>query len=261
MELRDFAERVLRADRLADKLAAPGQPLTDEHPGTPLRCARPGRPADLGFSLGRSGRRMPRPDGFREARLRAAAHHIMANHELQALEIMAWTVLAFPDAPAGFRMGMAEVMRDEQMHTRVHANRCAELGTPFGSLPVNGYLWLKAMNFTGVMDYLAGVPLTFEGANLDHTVQFAGHFRRAGDEKGARIMETIHRDEIGHVAFGIDWLRRLKPAGADDWQAYVDHLHWPMCPKLARGAPFQRAARQTAGLDDDFIVRLEEPSP
>ena len=90
----------------------------------------------------------------------------MANHELQALEVMAWTVLAFPGAPTEFRQGMAAVMRDEQRHTRMHIERAERLGVSFGDLPVNCYIWKKALQFTSVLDYVAGLPLVFEGANL-----------------------------------------------------------------------------------------------
>jgi hypothetical protein len=49
---------------------------------------------------------MPAAGAFHDPARRAVAHHIMANHELQALEVMAWTLLAFPEAPAAFRRGM-----------------------------------------------------------------------------------------------------------------------------------------------------------
>ena len=96
----------------------------------------------------------------------------------------------------------------------------AELGIRFGDLPVNDYIWTKAQVFESVLDYVAGLPLTFEGRNLDHTLEFESFFEQAGDPQSAAILRTIHRDEIGHVRFGLDWLRRLKPADQSDWDAY-----------------------------------------
>jgi len=261
MELRQFAEQVVLAQSLEEKLAGPRAPLSDAAPGPPVRPETPGRPSNLLFAPRRTAPAMPRAAAFAISRKRAVAHHIMANHELQALEVMGFVLLAFPDAPADFRSGLVRIMQDEQRHTRLHANRAAELEIPFGSLPVNGYIWRKAQSYRCVLDYVAGLPLTFEGCNLDHTLEFEEHFLQAGDERSAAIMRTIHRDEIGHVAFGLEWLRRLKPPDQSDWDAYRSHLHWPLRPSKARGERFHHAPRRAAGMDDDFLLRLASAGP
>lgn len=258
MELRRFAERVLLSESLDEKLARPDEPLTDERPGEPLRVALPGRPAELRFARRREAPPMPRPGAFRDPHKRAIAHHIMANHELQACEVMAHVLCAFPEAPSEFRRGMAAIIQDEQRHTRMHVERAAALGTEFGTLPVNGYIWKKSLEFNSVLDYLAGLPLTFEGGNLDHTLEFEEAFREAGDLRSAAVMRTIHRDEIEHVRFGLHWLRRLKPPGQSDWDAFVAHLKWPLRPAKARGDTFHREPRLAAGMSLEFIDRLEQ---
>jgi uncharacterized ferritin-like protein (DUF455 family) len=257
MELRQFAERVVLAEKLEDKLAPPPTSLSDVEPGAGLRPAVPGRPANLLFAPRRTAPAMPRPSAFENPRKRAIAHHIMANHELQALEVMGFVLLVFPDAPSEFRQGLVRIMRDEQRHTRLHAARAAELGAPFGSLPVNSYIWKKAQAYQCVLDYLAGLPLTFEGRNLDHTLEFEEHFLKVGDKQSAAVLRVIHRDEIGHVAFGLEWLRRLKPPDETEWDVYRKHLHWPLRPAKARGETFHREPRRAAGMDDDFLNRLE----
>lgn len=256
MELREFAERILLSDTLEQKLARADAPLTDKSPGAALRVERPARPQNLQFAARRTAPAMPKPGALQEPRKRAIAHHIMANHELQALEVMAWVLLAFPDAPTEFRLGMAEVMVDEQRHTRMHIERAATLGLNFGDLPVNCYIWQKAQQFECVLDYLAGLPLVFEGANLDHSLEFAAMFERAGDVRSAALMQTIFRDEIRHVAFGVEWLRRLKPAEQSDWDAFRAHLKWPLRPEKARGETFQKEARLAAGMSPEFVEQL-----
>jgi uncharacterized ferritin-like protein (DUF455 family) len=261
MELREFAERILLSASLDHKLARVAEPLTDERPGTAWRPERPVRSAELQFAARRTAPVMPKPGAFKQARKRAIAHHLMANHELQALEVMAWVLVAFPEAPAEFRRGLANVMADEQRHTRMHIERAAALGLRFGELPVNSYIWQKAQEFDGVLDYLAGLPLVFEGANLDHSLEFATYFERAGDDRGAAVLRVIHWDEIQHVAFGIEWLRRLKPPEQSDWEAFRSHLKWPLRPEKARGEFFQREARRAAGMSDEFIQELESLGP
>jgi uncharacterized ferritin-like protein (DUF455 family) len=257
MELRKFAERVLLSDSLDEKLARVTESLTDLVPGEACRIAEPRRPENLVFAPRRAAPAMPHPSTFSDPRKRAIAHHILANHELQALEVMAWVLLAFPDAPTEFRLGLAEVMADEQRHTRMHADHAATLGVPFGSLPVNCYIWKKSQQFQSVLDYLAGLPLTFEGRNLDHTLEFNEFFEAAGDEKSAAIMRAIHKDEIHHVAFGLKWLRILKPADQSDWDTFVKHLHWPLRPNKSIGDVFHIEPRLAAGMDADFIAHLQ----
>ena len=257
MELRTFAERILLSPDLETKLAPIPAPPTDEDPGTARRVEAPARTDDLQFAARRQAPAMPHPLALTDPAKRGLAHHIMANHELQALEVMAWMLLAFPKAPPEFRMGMVRIMADEQRHTRMHVERAQMLGLAFGELPVNCYIWNKAMSFASVLDYLAGLPLVFEGRNLDHTLEFAEAFAAAGDERSAALMRVIHRDEIEHVRFGIEWLRRLKPAAMSDWDAFCRHLEWPLRPGKARGHVFQREARMQAGLTTEFIDRLE----
>ena len=258
MEIRRFAEQVLLSSSLHDKLAQIEGPVTDAHGGEPLRVSVPGRPLQLEFAPRRAAPAMPSPKAFHDPGKRAVAHHIMANHELQALEVMAFVLCAFPEAPHQFRRGLVAIIQDEQRHTRMHAQRAAALGVQFGELPVNCYIWKKAQAFESVLDYLAGLPLTFEGRNLDHTLEFAEAFQQAGDERSAAVMRTIHRDEIEHVRFGLAWLRRLKPPDQSDWEAYCNHLHWPLRPAKAKGSSFQREARLEAGMSEDFVGRLAD---
>ena len=260
MELRVFAERVLLSDSLEWKIQRITEPFSDAEPGVATRLIEPVRPANLPFAPRRTAPAMPHPSNFTDPRKRAIAHHILANHELQALEVMAWVLLAFPAAPGEFRLGLAEVMADEQRHTRMHAEQSAALGIPFGDLPVNCYIWKKSQDFQSVLDYLAGIPLTFEGRNLDHTLEFEEYFRSAGDERSAAIMKAIHKDEIHHVAFGLKWLRILKPADQTEWDAYVEHLHWPLRPDKSIGDVFHEGPRIAAGMSPEFIERLQTPS-
>ena len=260
MELRVFAEQVLLSDALEAKLERVREAFTDEAPGLASRPTEPSRPLDLKFAPRRSGPAMPHPETFTDPKRRAVAHHIMANHELQALEVMAWMLLAFPDAPREFRLGLAAVMQDEQRHTLMHIERAASLGLRFGDLPVNCYIWKKSLLFQSVLEYLAGLPLTFEGRNLDHTLEFEEYFLKAGDPKSAAIMKTIHRDEISHVSFGMDWLRRLKPDDQSEWDAYVQHLHYPLRPAKSIGDVFHSEPRLAAGMTAEFVDRLRSDS-
>jgi uncharacterized ferritin-like protein (DUF455 family) len=259
MELRDFALRVVTTSDLEEKLAPAPPGLTDLSPGEPLRLDAPGRPPGL-VPVPAHRARVPPIEGMADPAQRARILHAFANHELQAVELFAWALLAFPAAPAEYRSGLLLVLGDEQRHTRMYAARCEALGLAFGTQPVTGYFWSKVPELRSPLDFVCAMSLTFENANLDHTIDYAEAARRAGDEKTAAVIDRVHRDEVEHVRFGWTWLGRLKEAGETPWEAFRRSLSWPLRPAKARGASFHRAGREAAGLDPEFIRLLEEES-
>jgi uncharacterized ferritin-like protein (DUF455 family) len=257
MELREFAEQILFGTTLADKLASPGL-LTDDHPGPALATpAAPGRPANLQFKPHAAGKSdfpgLHRLDNVSE---RGKLLHFFGNHELLATELMALVLLKFPDAPAAFRKGVLQTLRDEQEHTRLYMDRMKACGIELGSLPVSGYFWRCVSPMEHPIDYVAGLCLTFEQANLD----FAGHYGRSfatvGDADSAKLLEKIYHDEIRHVAYGLKWFRRWKNPAESDWDAFCRTLKFPLSPQRAKGFALNLAGRRAAGLDPEFIARL-----
>ena len=134
VQIREIAERILLSESLAEKLAKIPTSLVDDRPGPARREAVPGRPPELKFALRRTAPAMPRAGALRDPKKRAVAHHILANHELQALEVMAFVLLAFPDAPSDFRGGLVDIMRDEQRHTRSAHRAGGRVGPPVRQL-------------------------------------------------------------------------------------------------------------------------------
>jgi uncharacterized ferritin-like protein (DUF455 family) len=255
MEIRDFAQRLVATEDLRVKLApAPGG-LTDDIPGPPLRIERPGRSNGLEFQ-----RRIEVPsiEGMPDPAQRPRILHALANHELQAAELFAWALLAFPDAPSDFRRGLLRILDDEQRHTRMYIARVEDAGARFGDFPVNGYFWSKIESITSPLRFLCAMSLTFENANLDYTIDYEEAARQAGDAKTAAVIERVHRDEIEHVRFGWTWLQIFKREDESAWDAFQANLTWPLRPAKARGRSFHREGREAAGLDAEFIARLEE---
>jgi uncharacterized ferritin-like protein (DUF455 family) len=256
MELRDFARTVLETEDLAAKLAPPREPLTDERPGPAFRAEGPGRPPELRLVEGLKVE-VPSIEGMPDPAQRPRILHALANHELQAAELFAWALLSFPDAPPDFRRGLAHILQDEQRHTRMYIARLEDTGSRFGDFPVNFYFWNKVVHIHSPLDFICAMSLTFENANLDHTVDYEKAARRAGDPKTAVVIEQVHRDEIEHVRFGWTWLQAWK-GDESAWDVWQSHLTWPLRPFRARGTRFHREGREAAGLDPEFIRRLKE---
>jgi uncharacterized ferritin-like protein (DUF455 family) len=260
MEIRAHALEVVTTSDLTTKLAplpAAGAELTDAEPGPALRLEAPGRPPGLEISPGRKVR-VPSLEGFADPAQRRRILHALANHELQAAELFAWALLAFPDAHPEFRRGLVSILEDEKRHTRMYAARVEALGGAFGdgAVPVSGYFWGKVESIRSPLDFVAAMSLTFENANLDHTDSTARAAREAGDDKTARVIERVGEDEVEHVRFGWTWLERLR-GEREAWDAYRESLTWPLRPAKARGEVFRRDRRQSAGLAREFIDRLE----
>jgi uncharacterized ferritin-like protein (DUF455 family) len=258
VEIRDFARTVLLTEDLDLKLAPAPAELTDEHPGPSLRILEPARTPNLRFA---TRIEVPSIEGFHDPAQRRRILHALANHEFQAAELFAWALLAFPDTPPEFRRGLLKILDDEQRHTRMYIARLEDAGARFGDFPVNGYFWGKAEAITSPLGFLCAMSLTFENANLDHTVDYAEAARRAGDAKTAAVIERVHLDEIEHVRFGWTWLQVFKKEDESAWDAYRENLTWPLRPAKARGRTFRREGREAAGLDAEFIRRLEQSEP
>src|SRR4030095_7020087 len=115
--------------------------------------------------------------------------------------------------------------------------------------------WRSISGMQNPMDYVAGLSLTFEQANLDFARQFAAGFKQVGDEESARLLDKIYRDEIAHVAYGLKWFRKWKNPRESDWEAFCHQLRFPLSPQRAKGGmSINVEGRRAAGLDAEFIA-------
>jgi uncharacterized ferritin-like protein (DUF455 family) len=256
---RAYAQALVTSETLAGKLVPPPAELVLEDEGEPHVLLAPGRPANLAIAHARSVRTPP-VAGMRDPAQRARILHALANHELQAIELFAWALLAYPAAPIAFRRGLVAILADEQRHFGMYVERLAALGGAFGDHPVTGHFWNKLDHLATPLDFVCAMGLTFENANLDFAGDYAEAARACGDDATAAVLDQVHTDEISHVHFGWIWLRRLA-GDMDPWQAYLAHVKFPLGPRRARGARFDREARRRAGFDEAFIAALEAIEP
>lgn len=188
------------------------------------------------------------------ARVRLLA--TLLHHELQAAELFAWAILAFPGTPRAFRAGMLGLCRSELEHLARYRAHLERLGGRVGEHPVRDWFWERALGCADALAFVAFLGLGLEGANLEHTARFARAFRAAGDEDGARTLESIEAEEVAHVAFAARWFERLGGAPLD-WERWCAALPAPLTPALFRGRPLNRAARTRAGLGGALLDALE----
>ena len=255
-EIRAFCTRVLQAPDLAGKLRGPdGDPQVSEAEGPPSRPAR-----GLGLELGSGAAPLPRPGALGDPAARALALARFAHHELQAVELFAWAILRWPDAPVGLRRGWLQVLGDEQRHALLYLRRVRALGAAFEDFaPHSDYLWghLPALDAAadGPATFLSAMGLTLEQANLDFSALYRDAFAEAGDTESAAVCEVVHADEIGHVAMAAQWLRTLR-SEPDDVSRYEATVPFPLSAARAKGRRFDVTARRQAKLDAEFIEHV-----
>lgn len=244
----------LLSQDLEVKLAPPPPPRAWESSPPARRIDRPGRPPELVVAA--KSAKTPGPDAIRDRTKRALLVHTFLHHELQAAELMAWALLAFPETPRAFRRGLIAIALDEARHMRMYREHLASLGHRAGDFPVRDWFWERVPRSPTAVHFVAVLGMGLEGANLDHAARFAERFRVVGDEAGAAMQEVIGAEEVPHVRFALRWFRRWT-AGAD-FATWAEHLPPPLSPLLMRGAPMNRADRRRSGFSEAFLDELAQ---
>jgi uncharacterized ferritin-like protein (DUF455 family) len=257
MELREWATRILSADTLEEKLLDPGV-LTDESPGSPLFWKEPVRPVGMGFTRRKNKGKLPRIEELQAPDRRAVCLHRFAGHELLAVEIMAFALLAYPETPRSFRMGVAHTLKDEQRHLKMYCDRLIGLGASFGDLPQYRHFWAHVRHLLTPSHYVSTLSLTLEMANLDFAPMYGRAFEKVGDDESAELMAQILRDEIAHVGFGWRWLMKWKDENCSEWDAWERTQSELLNPQRACGRVFNEESRLRAGLPEAFVERLRD---
>lgn len=249
-----WAFELVTTPRLDDKLRPPPLPAAWEPDAPPRRWARPGRAE--GLVVGSRSEKAPRPGSLARPEQRARLLHVFLHHEVQAAELFAWALLAFPDAPAAFRAGLLGLLAEELAHARLYEARLAALGSRYGAFPVRDWFWERIPRCESAASFVATLGVGFEGGNLDHAGRFEAALRAAGDDASADAVATVATDEEGHVRFAADWFQRLTgaPLTFEAWRAA---LPAPLGPLLMRGGAVARDARLRAGLPAPFVDALE----
>lgn len=258
MEIRDLAIHILSAETLADKLFYPEQ-LTDLQPGPALIWQEPSRPAGMTLQRRTKEEKLPPFQEHGNPDKRAACIHRFAGHELLAVEIMAYTLLAFPDAPPHFRKGLANTLKEEQWHVKLYMDRMNAMGLKFGDFPLYRHFWVHTPYIKSPLHYVSTMSLTFEMANLDFASMYGKSFQHYGDLESAKLMSKILEDEISHVGFGWNWLRKFSDPHKTTWETWEQTLETTLLsPKRARGFLVHETPRRTAGIPEEWINHFKE---
>ncbi len=140
--------------------------------------------------------------------MRQRLHRHMHN-EMQNSEISAQSLVDFPDAPWELRMQLARQCWDEVRHTKLCHRRLLELDGRKGEFPVMNYEWGVVCMMDTLPARLALQNRTFEAGEMDLFRQLIGKWEEVGDHRTAEMLDGMLADEVQHVRFGNQWLKRL----------------------------------------------------
>ena len=264
MELRQQALRVLAIADPQEKVAATQAlwahrtewTLSTEAPLSAPDACLPGRPAR---PVLRPAREVPSRSPFTTQGL-AALMHAVCHIEFNAINLALDAVWRFAGMPAAYYSDWLRVAHEESTHFVLVRDHLASLGFAYGDFDAHDGLWsMCEKTRDDVVARMAVVPRTLEARGLDATPLIQEKLQRAGTDdarKACAILDTILRDEVGHVAIGNHWYHWLCDLHGLDPVAHDQHLVNVLeAPRLR--PPFNLEARRRAGFTPQEMQRYE----
>lgn len=192
---------------------------------------------------------------------RAAFLHALAHIEFNAINLAWDAVNRFRGLPLDYYNDWVRVADEEASHFCLLRDRLRALGRDYGDFPAHNGLWVMAQATAfDPMVRMALVPRVLEARGLDVTPGMIRRLQDIGDLESADVLETILRDEVGHVEIGSRWFRYLcEQRGLEPDSTYKKLLQRYMTGKLRQ--PFNDEARKAAGFSDNelaFIYQLSD---
>ncbi|MDA8584661.1 ferritin-like domain-containing protein [Rhodobacteraceae bacterium] len=191
---------------------------------------------------------------------RIALLHAVAHIELNAVDLH-WDLIArFGDVPmpVGYYDDWVKAADEESKHFNLVLDCLEASGSHYGALPAHAGMWRAAEDTSAdLMGRLAVVPMVLEARGLDVTPGMIKIFCAAKADDAVAALETIYREEVGHVAYGSKWFHFLcgrenldpKPLFHELVRKY---FHSTLKP------PFNDEKRAEAGIPPDFYWPLSE---
>jgi uncharacterized ferritin-like protein (DUF455 family) len=134
--------------------------------------------------------------------------HRQMNEEVNGLECSARCLSDFPDAQWDLRMWFARQCADEARHARMFRRQVESLGGHVGQFPVLNFQYRIITKADSLLGRLTIQNRTFEAGGIDAVAWVAEQTKAAGDSGLADFFESQLADEIIHVRFANEWLRR-----------------------------------------------------
>ena len=180
----------------------------------------------------------------------AALTHAIAHIEFNAINLALDAVWRFDGMPEAFYRDWMRVAHEESRHFRLLCERLQASGFEYGDFDAHDGLWTMCEKTRhDATARMALVPRTLEARGLDATPLIQHKLRKVGSAQAlalCEVLDTILREEIGHVEIGNRWYRWLCERTQRDPLALYPQLAARYQAPRPR-PPFNHAARTAAG--------------
>jgi uncharacterized ferritin-like protein (DUF455 family) len=130
------------------------------------------------------------------------------NEEINSIEASARCLCDFPDAEWELRMQLARQCFDESRHALMYRHLVESRGGYVGQFPVLNFQYRIITKRATLLERLAIQNRSFEAGGIDAIAFGIRAAREAGDEETAELYEAQLADEVNHVRFANEWIRR-----------------------------------------------------
>ncbi len=191
-----------------------------------------------------------------EVQMRVQLHAIFVG-ELQALEAAGRTLWDFPDSPWEFKMNMARQCWDEARHVQIFEKLIDHVGGEIGEFPESTFLFETSCHEDPVLR-VTGVNRCLEGLACDAFRSLIDYGKLVGDEVIEQAVDYVLADELTHVRFGSDWVKKFtegdpeRARRAKEYQTETDRNF-----SFGGGREIAREERIEAGFTEEEVDELE----
>jgi uncharacterized ferritin-like protein (DUF455 family) len=184
--------------------------------------------------------------------------HAFAHIEFNAINIALDAAYRFREMPRQFVSDWLLVASEEARHFQLLSQELGRRGSYYGAHRAHRGLWdMVCKTRANVLHRMALVPRVMEARGLDVTPAMIAKFEQIDDQVAVEILQTIYRDEVGHVRIGNHWYQQLcAQQELDADETFRELIKVYMGGKL-RG-PFNWPARIEAGFQAAELGALEE---
>ena len=183
------------------------------------------------------------------------------NTEPQSLEIAAQSLADFPDAPWELRMQHARQCWDEVRHAKLVERQLIAQGGKPGQFPVINYDWGVACALKTLVARLAVQNRTVEAGEMDLLQELRNMWKAAGQLETAEVMDGILADEVQHVRFANEWIKRevkQNPRMVMEIAAAIEYVRKVTEAFTPAADDQNRAGMKISQLDREFAINAED---